>query len=95
METRLIIDGAPVRFKKTGGTAIRYLERTGRELNSDLAKFFEALSGLSKVEDKLQSGLVLMRMETGWMYDFLYFFNVIYSTAERYITILPLCLQEP
>ena len=72
METRLIIDGAPVRFKKTGGTAIRYLERTGRELNSDLAKFFEALSGLSKVEDKLQSGLVLMRMETGWMYDFLY-----------------------
>ena len=72
METTIKIDGVSVRFKKTGGTAVRYLERTGRELNADLSKFFEAVAEVDKIGDKLKKGLALMRMETGWMYDFLY-----------------------
>ena len=72
METTLIIDGVSVRFRKTGGTAIRYLERTGRELNTDLANFLDALSGIAKENDKVKQGITLMQIETKWMYDFLY-----------------------
>ena len=72
METAIIIDGVSVRFKKTGGTAVRYLERTGRELNADLAKYFDDLAAVSKIEDDMKKGLTLMQMESKWMYDFLY-----------------------
>lgn len=72
METTINIDGVSVRFRKTGGTAVRYLERTGRELNADLAKYFDALSGIAKEEDKMRQGITLMQIETKWMYDFLY-----------------------
>lgn len=72
METTIKIDGVSVRFKKTGGTAVRYLERTGRELNADLADYFDAISAADKIEDKMKKGLALMRMDTGWMYEFLH-----------------------
>lgn len=72
METTVKIDGVDVRFRKTGGTAVRYLERTGRELNADLAGYFEALSKIAKEKGDFAKGMAVMRMETGWMYDFLY-----------------------
>ena len=72
METTIKIDGVSVRFKKTGGTAVRYLERTGRELNEDLADYFDAIASIDKVDDRMQKGLALLRMDTKWLYDFLY-----------------------
>lgn len=72
MEATIIIDGVSVRFRKTGGTAIRYLECTGRELNSDLASYFDAITAASRIEDDMKKALAIMKIDTKWIYDFLY-----------------------
>ena len=68
MDKTITIAGKPVRFRKTGGTVLRYKRQFGRELNQDLAKI-AALQGAMMNADKKARAALALGIETEWMYD--------------------------
>ena len=51
MEKTITIDGKDIRFKSTGGSAIRYKAQFGRDFFADVVKL-NSLDALTKINDK-------------------------------------------
>lgn len=68
MDKTIIIAGKPVRFRKTGGTVLRYKRQFGREFNADLAKI-AAMQSVIGGKNKKAAAAAALCIETEWMYD--------------------------
>ena len=68
MDKTITISGIPVRFRKTGGTVLRYKREFGREFNSDLAKIAAAQKVIASGDKEMKAAAVLA-IETEWMFD--------------------------
>lgn len=68
MDKTITISGKPVRFRKTGGTVLRYKREFGREFNADLAKI-AAMQSVIGGKDKKAAAAAALSVETEWMYD--------------------------
>lgn len=72
MDKTITIDGQPVVFRKTAGTARRYQMQFGREFMDDLQKMLVLRAQITPdMPDELKARAV-MGMETAWMYDIAY-----------------------
>lgn len=81
MEKTIVIDGKNIRFKSTGGSAIRYKAQFGKDFFTDVAK----LSSLNKLKNKNDNELSPEDMEK---IDFDFFYNlaqVFAKTANKEI----------
>lgn len=72
MDKTITIDGQPVVFRKTAGTAHRYQTQFGRELNADLLKLYELQTRMKKCKSKDDQIRAYMGAETEWVYDVLF-----------------------
>ena len=81
MEKTIVIDGKEVRFKSTGGSAIRYKAQFGIDFFADVAKL-SSLDKLTKIDDKD------FKPEDLEGVDFTFFYNIAWvfaKTAENKI----------
>lgn len=69
MDKTLIIDGKPVVFRKTAGTARRYQMQFGREFMEDLQKMLVLRSAITPDASEEVKAAAVMGLETSWMYD--------------------------
>lgn len=75
MEKTIVIDGKEVRFKSTGGSAIRYKAQFGRDFFADVAKL-SSLDKLTKIDDKD------FKPEDLEGVDFTFFYNIAWVFAK-------------
>lgn len=69
MDKTIIIDGKPVVFRKTAGTAVRYQMQFGREFMEDFQQILELRAHLTEDTPKDEKIKAVMSMQTVWMYD--------------------------
>jgi hypothetical protein len=69
MDKTIMIDGKPVVFRKTAGTARRYQMQFQREFLDDLQKLADMQAQLAPDAPKETKARAVMGMETAWMYD--------------------------
>ena len=82
MEKTITIDGKDVRFKSTGGSAIRYKAQFGKDFFADVAKL-TSLEKLTKIDDKD------FKPEDLEGLDFTFFYNIAWvyaKTADKEIS---------
>ena len=69
MDKTIIIDGKPVVFRKTAGTAHRYYTRTGREFMDDFRKILSVRASLTPEATKEEKIEAVLSMSMSWAYD--------------------------
>lgn len=75
MEKTIVIDGKNIRFKSTGGSAIRYKAQFGKDFFADVAKL-TSLEKLTKIDDKD------FKPEDLEGLDFTFFYNIAWVFAK-------------
>ena len=75
MEKTIVIDGKNIRFKSTGGSAIRYKAQFGKDFFADVAKL-SSLDKLTKIDDKD------FKPEDLEGLDFTFFYNIAWVYAK-------------